>query len=47
MIMRLADETIPEAEDRADVRTRYEHMVEVAVRLDSGAIDRRSWVAPA
>jgi len=47
MILRAANETIPDPEDRADVQTRYERMMKVAESLDSGLGARRSWVTHA
>jgi uncharacterized membrane protein len=41
MIMRAADADIPEERDRADVRTRYERVVEAAERFDQGTAVRR------
>jgi uncharacterized membrane protein len=46
MVLRSAEETIPEANDRAAVRDRYEALVAVRVNLDEGGATRRSWDAP-
>jgi uncharacterized membrane protein len=42
MILRAADETIPDPEDRADVHVRHDRMLAVASRLDSGVGNPRS-----
>ena len=45
MVHRAAQETIPDPEDLADLQARYDRLVEVAGRLDSGAGARRTWVS--
>jgi len=47
MILRAAEDSIPEPEDRADVRAQFERMVAVVDRLDSGEGRRRTWVGAA
>jgi uncharacterized membrane protein len=43
MIMRAANETIPDHEDLADVQAAFDRLTTVADRLDSGATAPRSW----
>jgi uncharacterized membrane protein len=43
MIMRVADDTVTDPQDLADVRGRYERMLSVSARLDSGNGNRRVW----
>jgi uncharacterized membrane protein len=46
MVLRSAEETIPEANDRADVRKSYDALVAVRAELDGGVASRRSWDPP-
>ena len=46
MVMRAAEESIPEADDLAAVAARYMRLAETAAALDSGVGAQRSWPAP-
>jgi uncharacterized membrane protein len=43
MILRSSEETIREANDRADVRDRYDSLVAIRAALDEGVAPPRSW----
>jgi len=43
MVMRASDESVPEAEDRRDVRRRYERLLALTDERDRGELPRRSW----
>jgi uncharacterized membrane protein len=46
MIMRVADDTVSDPQDTADVRARYDRMLLLSARLDSGTGTRRVWAEP-
>ena len=43
MVMRSAEETIPDPDDLRDIATRYDKLQSIAIRLDSGTGAHRSW----
>jgi uncharacterized membrane protein len=45
MVWRAAEETIPDPEDLADVKVRYDRLQAIAASLDSGAGAYRTWAA--
>jgi uncharacterized membrane protein len=47
MILRSAEDSIAEANDRADVRARYDDLVAVRASLNGGVTSPRSWDPPA